>query len=724
MRRSIWAIVAGLLLAILGAAAIARIFSLPLAEAHSGELPLWHLFRTCMPIAAFALPGALTAILLAEDRRVRGLSYWLFVGLLLAALAFLTLINGGAALNAAFLSSRAFLTMLGMGLAGGYIYWSMAGRKSGHVMTALALASHGDGLDEHGLRKRCRLCAALTLLLGLLPLALLGWYMNYDPSPMLPAAIVAKAAADGTDKLQSAGLPWAKFAIDNHVGHVTGTAIDDATKSSAFEKAKLALTPMVGLPGVVAYLQNDIAVTGGEKSAPAAAAAVVAANEIAAKAKADEEAQHAAEAKRKADEAAIRSQEESRLAVLESKRKFDEEAALKANAEEARIAEEEAHRLALDAAAKAKAEDAARLAAEAKQRAEDQKRLADELAAQKKADEQARLAAEAEAERKAVEAAHKMEAEKVAAEAEAKRQADALAAAKKLAEAQPAPAPVTPSPLPAPNAQCPGDFSDVFRSSSVRFDQNSSEIAAADAEFLERIAEVAKRCAGYSLGIGGHADRSGDDGYNQKLSLDRATAVRDALVNRGIASERIETQGYASQRPFLPENSREAFALNRRVDFGARLMPATKMAAKAADAVQAPVATPPSPTLPVEECKAEFNRAFFSDTIHFVGSSAIVDDSYADYLDRLATLMLSCPAHRMAIGGHTDRRGVAAFNQLLSEERAIAVRDALIDRNVPESRLSANGYGGQRPFDPGNNASAYALNRRVDFGVAVQALKN
>ena len=101
-----------------------------------------------------------------------------------------------------------------------------------------------------------------------------------------------------------------------------------------------------------------------------------------------------------------------------------------------------------------------------------------------------------------------------------------------------------------------------------------------------------------------------------------------------------------------------------------------------------------------------------------------MDDSYADYLDRLATLMLSCPAHRMAIGGHTDRRGVAAFNQLLSEERANAVRDALIDRNVPESRLSVNGYGGQRPFDPGNNASAYALNRRVDFGVAVQALKN
>jgi outer membrane protein OmpA-like peptidoglycan-associated protein len=291
----------------------------------------------------------------------------------------------------------------------------------------------------------------------------------------------------------------------------------------------------------------------------------------------------------------------------------------------------------------------------------------------------------------------------------------------------PAPAPQASSPLSAPDAQCPGDFSDLFRSASILFALRSAEIAVSDAGYLDRIAALARRCAGYSLTIGGHTDRSGDDGYNQKLSHDRAQAVRDALVARGIAKERIDVQGFSSQRPFDTANNRAAFSLNRRVDLGASLTPASKVAAKPAEA--APAAAAPAPVvppsaMPIDQCNAEFSRAFLADTIRFSGSSAIVADNYADVLDRIAALALSCPTHNIMIGGHTDRRGSAAFNQTLSEERANAVRDALIDRDVPEDRITANGYAGERPFDPGNTSKAYALNRRVDFGVSVQAPKN
>jgi outer membrane protein OmpA-like peptidoglycan-associated protein len=789
MRRSIWAVVAGLALAVLAAALAAKIFGVPLAEERSGELPLWHLLRSCLPIATYILPGALTAILLAEARRIRGLPFWLAVGALLGALAFFTLVHGGHALEAVYLTSKKFLSLLTMGLLGGLFYWMIAGKKSGHLATALDYAGRGEGLDEHGLRKRCRWCFVTALLFGLLPLALLGWHMIYRPDPMLPASITAKAEIDGTQKLVDAGLTSAKLTIDNHIGRVTGTVADDTARASTFESAKTVLAPMVGIPGVVAVLQNDIVVSGsGLPASPAAA--LPAAEDVAAKAKAggdakrqaeerrlaeeakrkaeeirlaeeakrkadeeaaakakanaEEEVRLAAEVKRKADEVAAKAkaEEEVRLAA-EAKRKADEEAAAKAKAkakaeEEVRVAAE-VKRKADEVAAKAKAAEDARLAAEAKQRAEDQKRLEDELAAQKKADEAVRVAAEAEAERKAVEAAHKVEAEKLAAEAEAKRQADAMAAAKKLAEAQekpavvlppvpaPVPAPQAASPLPAPNALCPGDFSELFKSGSVRFALRSSEIDSAAAEFLDRVAAVAKRCAGYSLSIGGHADRSGADSYNQQLSFERAVAVQDALVARGIAAERMEPDGYSSQRPYDPSISRSAYRLNRRVDLGASLTPAAKMPAKAADAMPAAAAVPevktatPPPALPADQCNGEFSRAFLADTVRFVGSSAIVDDSYADYLDHIATLAKSCPSHKLILGGHTDRRGAAAFNQKLSDERANAVRDALIDRDVPEGRISAAGYGGERPYDPGNSPEAYALNRRVDFGVAVQA---
>jgi outer membrane protein OmpA-like peptidoglycan-associated protein len=740
MRRSVWAIVSGLVLAILAAAAVAKIFGLPLAAVRTSELPIWHLLRTSLPIAAFVLPGALTAILLAEARRVRGLYFWLFIGALLAALAFFTLVRGGGAAIPVPASMRSFMTLMGMGLVGGWVYWLLAGKKSGHLTTALAYASQGHGLDENGLRKRCRVCTAATLLLGLLPLALLGWHMIYKPSPMLPASILSKAELDGTQLLAKAGMPEHKFAIENYVGHVTGSAADDAARAKNFETAKTALKPMLGgngvLPSVVAYLQNDIVVAGAEKSAaPPAPMASPNGDEIAAKIKADEDARLAAEeAKRKADEVAAKAkaQEEARLAAEEAKRKADE-ATAKAKAEdEARIAAEDQKRKAEEAAAKAKAEEEARVAAEAKRKSDD---AAAEAAAKATADEVARLAAEAKAKAAAeAEAAQKAAAEKLAAEAEAQRLRDAAAAAKKLAEAQaqakakpvepPAPVPAAAKPAtPSPEAQCASDFGDLFRSDTVRFALKSAKIDSRAGEYLDRIAATSQRCAGFSLSIGGHTDRSGVYVFNQYLGNQRAIAVRDALVARGVASERLDPKGYGSERPFDPANTRAAFLLNRRVDFGAAPTPPAKLTVQPAEAASAP-ASAPVIALPVDQCNAEFNRTFLADTVRFVGSSSVVTDEYAGYLDRIAALVRSCATHKLVINGHTDRRGKAPFNQKLSVDRANAVRQALIDRGVPDVGLSANGYAGERPFDPGNSPEAYALNRRVDFGVSVQAPKN
>ena len=72
MRRSVWAILAGLVLAVLGAAAVAKFFAMPLAAEKPGEVPIYHLLRTTLPVAAFALPGALTAILLLKHATSAG----------------------------------------------------------------------------------------------------------------------------------------------------------------------------------------------------------------------------------------------------------------------------------------------------------------------------------------------------------------------------------------------------------------------------------------------------------------------------------------------------------------------------------------------------------------------------------------------------------------------------------------------------------------------------
>ncbi|MEQ1672392.1 MAG: hypothetical protein ABL893_16185, partial [Hyphomicrobium sp.] len=438
MRRSVWAIVSGLVIAILGAAALAKIAGLPFAPLEAGERPIWHLLRTAMPIAAFILPGALTAILLAEARRVRGLAFWMFAGALLAAIGYLTLTTVPGDLQTAFKSPRTFAALMGTGLFSGWLYWLLAGRHAGNFAAALERAGQPD-LDENGLRRRCRACSAMALVLGLVPLAVAGWHMNYKSPLSSPLVLVAQAETHGTQQLADAGYPWAKLSIENHVGRVTGTSPDAAARAAGFEKAKQVLAPMVGLPGVVAYLQNDIA----SPEAVAASAQGVPVEKVAPEVpavKKSEDLRLAADAQRKADEAAAKARLKAEEAVrleAEAKRKADQAAAKAKAAEESRVAIE-TKRKAEEAAAKAKADEAA-----AKARAEEElrlaaeaKRKADEAAAAAKALEELRAeearAAE-EAKRKADEAAAKARAvEEVRREAEAKRKADEEAAAKAL----------------------------------------------------------------------------------------------------------------------------------------------------------------------------------------------------------------------------------------------------------------------------------------------------
>ena len=69
----------------------------------------------------------------------------------------------------------------------------------------------------------------------------------------------------------------------------------------------------------------------------------------------------------------------------------------------------------------------------------------------------------------------------------------------------------------------------------------------------------------------------------------------------------------------------------------------------------------------------------------------------------------------VTIEGHTDANGSEESNQILSENRANAVRNYLVSKGIKRSRLSTVGYGEEKPIDPGNNEKAWEINRRVEF---------
>jgi outer membrane protein OmpA-like peptidoglycan-associated protein/tetratricopeptide (TPR) repeat protein len=98
------------------------------------------------------------------------------------------------------------------------------------------------------------------------------------------------------------------------------------------------------------------------------------------------------------------------------------------------------------------------------------------------------------------------------------------------------------------------------------------------------------------------------------------------------------------------------------------------------------------------------------------GKWEVKDDSYAE-LARLISLMADVPALKIEISGHTDNVGAESFNELLSQRRADAVVNYLVEKGIDKKRLSAKGYGQSKPVDSNDTAEGRALNRRTEFEI-------
>ena len=90
----------------------------------------------------------------------------------------------------------------------------------------------------------------------------------------------------------------------------------------------------------------------------------------------------------------------------------------------------------------------------------------------------------------------------------------------------------------------------------------------------------------------------------------------------------------------------------------------------------------------------------------------------ATTVDRLAQFMRDYPERSVRIEGHTDAAGSDDTNQSLSERRAQAVREALLQRGLEAPRIGAVGYGEARPIANNETAAGRQQNRRVEIVVS------
>ena len=103
------------------------------------------------------------------------------------------------------------------------------------------------------------------------------------------------------------------------------------------------------------------------------------------------------------------------------------------------------------------------------------------------------------------------------------------------------------------------------------------------------------------------------------------------------------------------------------------------------------------------------------------GKAKIKRRSYSILNEVALTLQANKQVKGVRVEGHTDSRGNAAKNKALSQRRADAVRDYLIQRGVVAGRLFAIGYGAEKPIASNRTRKGRFQNRRVEFVILDQA---
>ena len=101
---------------------------------------------------------------------------------------------------------------------------------------------------------------------------------------------------------------------------------------------------------------------------------------------------------------------------------------------------------------------------------------------------------------------------------------------------------------------------------NIFFDFNESTLKKESFEELDRLVDYLNHHK-VNIEIGGHTDDQGSDEYNDRLSQNRAKAVYDYLVGKGISADRLEYRGYGKRKPIADNATEEGRAANRRTEF-------------------------------------------------------------------------------------------------------------------------------------------------------------
>jgi len=136
----------------------------------------------------------------------------------------------------------------------------------------------------------------------------------------------------------------------------------------------------------------------------------------------------------------------------------------------------------------------------------------------------------------------------------------------------------------------------------------------------------------------------------------------------------------------------------------------------------APVIAPPPPPPPAPK-PAIIEKGRQTLNVEFDFDKSTIKKGYDKDINDLAKVMKDYPDLNVVIEGHTDNVGTAAYNKKLSQRRAEAVKQYMVEKGIDANRITAEGFGFDRPIASNDTEEGRQKNRRVEAAVDYQIEK-
>jgi len=221
--------------------------------------------------------------------------------------------------------------------------------------------------------------------------------------------------------------------------------------------------------------------------------------------------------------------------------------------------------------------------------------------------------------------------------------------------------------------------------------------------------------------IGGYTDNSGGHDANVQLSRERAKYIYDYLIKQGYSADRISYQGYGPKNPIYSNKYKSTREGNRRIEVKViektihsndKLVDEGVKVAKTKEVSEKAYITYFF-THPEESLQSNF----IIDSLQFESGSSLLpaEGKGMDLLDELVVYLSKNKNIKITINGYTDASGFPENNLILSEERAKAVYDYLIQKGINPNRLIYRGHGDQNPIATNTYLWGRDMNRRIEI---------